>query len=249
MTENRISYFQEYIDTCAKQCQYVGQGNPLSDILIIGMEPAIITSSPTEVIKNNIKNEQYVISNSVDLEKLVKDKKSFKGNHTWKVYQKLINRVFDFSDNKPFIDFEKYAYTTEMNNWVSKSKIINSKNRKYFNAILLERQELFKNSNFIQDFPVVILACGDYIDNNGVDRRERRIDYTFGVEFDSDGEHVILSPRGKQYKYWVHHSLDRRRLAIHTRQLSGCIPNSFLDDIADTIKYHLGNKFSNCIIK
>lgn len=242
MTENRLSYFQEYINTCAKQCQYVGQGNPLSSILIIGMEPAINTSFPTEAIKDNIKNEQDAISNGFDLEKLVKDKKSFKGNHTWKVYQKLIDRVFDFSDNKPLIDFEKYAYTTEMNNWASKRKMINSKNRKNFNAILLERRELFKNSNFIQDFPVVILACGNYINNNGTDIKDRQIDYTFHVKYDTNGLRIIPSPKGMPYKYRTHHSLDGKRLVIHTRQLSGCIPNSFLNDIAKTIKDHLGIK-------
>jgi hypothetical protein len=241
MKTERLSYFLDYIETCAKQNQYVGQGNPLANILIIGMEPAINTTSPAEVIRNNIKSEKDALCNGCDnLDKLIKDKKSFKGNHTWKVYQKLVDMVFDYSENKPFIDFEKYTYTTEMNNWASKHQMIHSKNKKFFNYPLLERRRLFKESSFIQDFPVVILACGNYIINKGVDRIDRQIDYTFHVKFDVDGEHTILSPKGKQYKYWTHHSSDEKRLVIHTRQLSGCIPNSYLSDIANTIKTHIG---------
>ena len=94
--------------------------------------------------------------------------------------------------------------------------------------------ELFKESKFIQSFPVVVLACGSYIVNQG---SNRQIGNTFGVSFQKVG-----LPDSTQ-NYWIHYDgLDydkSNKLVIHTRQLSGPINNELLFSIGNPIKSFL----------
>ena len=125
-----------------------------------------------------------------------------------------------------------------MNNWTGKRKIITSTNINTFKNVLEERRKLFKDSKFIQSFPVTILACSNYIVNNDEDRQ---IDNTFDVTYDTYGEHRIISPKGKAYHFWTHHSSDGKRLVVHTRQLSTDIPSNMIEKLAETINAHLIN--------
>ena len=236
----RMQAFEEFVSVCDStkygEKQIIGQGNPKSDILIVGMEPAIEADDPNQVILNNIKKGQDGLkSKNEDLYCFTNHRRAdFKGNHTWKIYQKLIDYIqYGHPKYEPELDFEKYAFTTEMNNWVSKRKAINSGNRELFNKKLAQRRRLFKESAFIQDFPVVILACGDYIINQG---DNRQIDDTFDVEFEEK-----LPSQDDTYKFWTHtnKNKDGKRLVIHTRQLSGAIPNRMLELMAKVIKAHL----------
>ena len=238
----RLQAFEAFVNACDStkygEKQWVGQGNPQANILIVGMEPAINSDAPENVIMENIKWVKDCLA--TDITKLecrnirrsdVDDKgiKKFRGNHTWIVCQKLINFIYQ-RQSSDFLDFGKYTFATEMNNWVSKRKAINSKNRELFEKKLLDRRKLFKESQFIQDFPVVILACSNYIVNN---KKERQIDDTFEVKFDADGA------KGERYRFWTHHSQDRKRMVIHTRQLSSAIPDDMLKSISMIIREHL----------
>ena len=232
----RMQAFEEFVKVCNStkygEVQLVGQGNPQSDILLVGMEPAIDLkeNTPEDVIRINAEHckntENYGGT---------RQRTDFKGNHTWIVYQKLIDYIrYGSPQNEPILDFEKYAFTTEMNNWVSKNKAINSGNRDLFEEKLAQRRKLFKESAFIQDFPVVILGCSDYIINfNNV----RQIDDTFDVKFIK--EYEVKTQKDASYKFWTHNSSDGKRLVIHTRQLSGAIPDIFLESMAKVIKEHL----------
>ena len=232
----RMQAFDGYVKVCDSkkygEIQLVGQGNPKADILLVGMEPAIDPGmkSIEEVIQTNVnhfKNEGSFYD--------IRPRADFKGNHTWKVYQKLIDYIrYGHPKYEPELDFEKDVFTTEMNNWVSKRKAIKSNNRDLFDAKLAQRRRLFKESAFIQDFPVVILACGDYIINYG---DTRQIDDTFGVKFIK--EEITKSPKGNLFKFWYHESKDGKRIVIHTRQLSSALPNSILELMAKVIKAHL----------
>ena len=232
----RIQAFDDYVKVCDSkkygEIQLVGQGNPKADILLVGMEPAIDPGmkSIEEVIQTNVnhfKNEGSFYG--------IRPRADFKGNHTWKVNQKLIDYIrYGHPKYEPELDFEKDVFTTEMNNWVSKRKAIKSNNRDLFDAKLAQRRRLFKESAFIQDFPVVILACGDYIINYG---DTRQIDDTFGVKFIK--EEITKSPKGNLFKFWYHESKDGKRIVIHTRQLSSALPNSMLELMAKVIKKHL----------
>ncbi len=76
----------------------------------------------------------------------------------------------------------------------------------------------------------VILACSYYIHNTEGDWQ---INNTFGVTFDEpDGKRIIGG-----MKYYIHHSKDRKRLVIHTRQLSQ-YSNELLRSMANTIRKH-----------
>jgi hypothetical protein len=238
--EEKLQFFCEFVKTCDEHNQYIGQGNPTSNILIVGMEPAIGSGNPKEEIRGNIEWVKECMN--TDIQKLYcmdLQRTTFKGNHTWKVYQKLIDFIKEgHSTCGPFLDFGKFAFATEMNNWTGKRKIITSTNINTFKNVLEERRKLFKDSKFIQSFPVTILACSNYIVNNDEDRQ---IDNTFDVTYDTYGEHRIISPKGKAYHFWTHHSSDGKRLVVHTRQLSTDIPTNMIEKLAETINAHLIN--------
>ena len=48
----RLKYFQEYIETCEIKNEYVGLGNPLADILLIGKEPSLNINAQEHIQKN-----------------------------------------------------------------------------------------------------------------------------------------------------------------------------------------------------
>ena len=61
------------------------------------------------------------------------------------------------SERDYYIDFLRYTFTIEINDAPNKN-IANADK-----SSLNKRKMLFKNSGFIQNFPVVILACSNYI--------------------------------------------------------------------------------------
>ena len=152
---------------------------------------------------------------------------------TWSKYQKIIDAAYP---NRKHIagklDFEEMAFCTELNNVCAHHSADAPKDT------IGPKLKLFKESKFIQSFPVVVLACGSYIVNQ---RNNRQIDDTFGVTFRKTG-----LPDAAQ-KYWIHYdghvSEIPRKIVIHTRQLSGPITNELLFSIGNSIKNFLG---SNC---
>ncbi len=233
---DRKDLFRRFVEVCSNENQWIGQGNPLADILIIGREPAIQAADNDDLteIKKNISWNQ----NGLETGKyhIIQVKRTdCKGGHTWLKYQKLTDYVYNDGEikNNEFLNFEYKVFTSEANNTVS-IRTYNAKNA------LEKRKKMFKKSecDFIRSFPVTILACGDYYTNND---KVREIDSIFDVKFDSDGEIVVYSQKGKPYKFWVHHNSDRTRILIHTRQLSTDIPDIYLNAIAEEIKIHLMN--------
>ena len=230
---DRSELFTRFVNVCDKENQWVGQGNPLSDILIVGKEPAIQSDDDKKDIRDNIRwNLNGLESGKYHV---VQVKRSdCKGGHTWQKYQTLIDYIYKGElSNSETLDFESRVLTTEANNTVSK-RTFNAK--KAFE----ERKKMFilSECDFIRNFPVTILACGNYYTNND---KIREIDTIYDVTFDVEGgERVMFSHKGKPYKFWIHHNADRSRLLIHTRQLSTDIPNDFLEAIAKEIKMHLG---------
>ena len=167
---NREKLFEEYFRECRiEPKQFCGQGEKNSDILIVGKESTQVT-----VAKNHTLCEREKGCGVFRDE----DKK----NDTWCNYQTLIDYVYEgIKPHKPERkwDFEKYAFTTELN--PRESKRTSNPDKKTRDAIS-ERLKLFQRSEFIQTFPVVILACSNYIQNKGVGE-ERQIDTTFGVKY------------------------------------------------------------------
>jgi hypothetical protein len=83
------------------------------------------------------------------------------------------------------------------------------------------RKQFFKENQFFQDFPVVILACSNYI--TGVE-----IEDVFNVNFDRQ------CGSGKQL-FWTHYNSDKTKLVIHTRQLSTNVSDELLKEIAKEV--------------
>ena len=209
--EDREKLFEEFLEACRNK-QICGQGKFDANILLIGQEPYCV---------HEIKGKE--------LTELLYDNYSKCRNHsccyiheskgqspTWKNYQKLIDHILpDKPKDNSILDFEHYAFTTELNSIPRPHKVLDSQTK----DSIKERLILFKKSQFIQSFPVIILACGNYIKNHG-EGANRQIDYTFGVEFDGELKGRYKSEQGKLW-FTTHHSRsDERKLVIHTWQFS-----------------------------
>ena len=202
---DRENLFEEFINKCDKEPQkFCGQGNPNADILIIGKES---TDTSEELIREKIMLCKDKINR--DAPRLI-DRK----NKTWANYQTLLDEIYHRKSNYPDKwDFEQCAFTTELSS-------VPRKRSNYSEAKLSIQDRLcfFKDSKFIQSFPVIILACGGYIKNQG-ERTDRQIDYTFGVEFDGELKGWHKNKNGKLW-FTTHHSRDKQKLVIHTWQFS-----------------------------
>lgn len=224
-TDERKEAFKQYIETCMNKSEQepIGIGNPYAKILLIGKESSLTGKPNVEVDNRNVKR----CFENDDLENLFEQPRHHVANHTWNIYQKLIDQVRGYAcTNKEKNDFCRDAFTTEINNTVCQNT------RK---AVRKLRIETFKNSEFIKGFPVIILACSNYIRN---EEGNWQINDTFDVTFDEvDGAHTY--PSSKTNWYFTHHSKDGKRLVIHTRQLSQNCMNQLVSDIAEEIKKHL----------
>ena len=232
---DREQLFEEFITNCenSKPIQFPGQGNPNKDILIIGKESTDVTDG---LILDKIR---------LCRDKIMRDapREIKQSNDTWMNYQHLCDLIYRRKSNYPnYWDFEKEcAFTTELNN--NPSKRTSNPNKETKKAIA-KRLKLFKESDFIQSFPVVILACSNYITNHG-EGDNRQIDGTFNVEYDGEnngGEHYFTSMN----RFFTHHNIvDTKffkageKLVIHTRQLSQNIKEDMLIDMAKVIRKHL----------
>ena len=258
--------FKAFVEKCIENNQFVGFGNPSEKVLIIGKEVSTdkqsdkaidkqntvsINQNPKEWCENINKNiSQSDVPTWHYIEKLPLCKVNnnplfpWKGtlkkdtSDTWEKYQKLHDIIFkgeiDYDNNK-IIDFPEDFFITEMNQNGSRTTSDAQKASDFKNNLEFRKNNLI-NSSFIRSFPVIILACSDYIKNND---KIREIDDIFGVKYDGD----------KNGKYWyskanwfyTHHNTDNSKLVIHTRQLSANVKNELLKDMAEVIREHLNH--------
>lgn len=212
---------------------FIGTGNPNANILLVGKESAIAKNNVDGqewYAKNAIEWEQHIEKNSCEVlsysipkDHVFREKKSW-GRNTWSKYQKLSTFIFNAEPKPYFIDFLKNIFTTEINDSPEKQTSTADKSK------LNERKLLFRDSNFIQNFPVVVLACSDYIKNN---ERIREIDEIFGVKY-YDGKTYT-----KSNWFFSHYNHDKTKLVIHTRQLSANVKPELLKDMGEVIRKHL----------
>ena len=238
----RLQAFDDFIKACEStmyggENQWVGCGNPLSPILIIGKEPANDMTTDEEIskeIEDNVKKVRCCFDNG-DLARLFIQKYNPTRGSTWRRYQCLIDYIMYGEvierKEKQNLPFGMWAFITEMNNTTSKNTRTAKKKLEY-------RKKLFADSKFIRDFPIVILACGkDYINN---DEDHWEINNIFNVEFKMDGG--AHEEFGKGYEFYLHYSTDSNRLVIHTQQISRFLGDDPLKSMAYIIRKHLRNK-------
>ena len=238
---DREKLFKEFLEECKKNNQICGAGNPYAQILLVGQEHR--SDKPIESEKEwqdyLDENYRYCETNNpwiITDENSDLLRKYQNSTPTWSSYQHLIEEVF--CERKKRVlqgdkDFEFDAFTTELNNEAKPSSRVKGKDeRKKLRERIEARLEVFKNSDYIKSFPVIILACGGYIIN---DDKVREIDNTF---------HVTFSERFNFSKgnWFCTHYDDKNpnRLVIHTRQLSNGVSYEMIDKkMAPIIRDHL----------
>ena len=208
--------FKELVGKGVNEDFYIGHGNPNARILFVGKEAAI-DSDDLQKNSNYLSNAQswktHIEKKTCEVLSYIPEDKALRmTGHTWRKYQKLHDYIYiktAAAEDKYRIDFLENIFTTEMND--SPSKWTQAAQQKIdFKERLDKRRNTFFKSDFIKHFPVIILACGNYIRN---DDKERQIDNTFGVEF-------ITSEISQGLPFWIHLNKKKNKLVIHTRQLS-----------------------------
>lgn len=148
--------------------------------------------------------------------------KELKEGQTWRKYQKLHDLIFlnDISSIKEKeIDFHNNFFLTEMNS--SPAKFTKDADK----SGIPNRKQFFKESSFFQNFPVIILACSNYINGNEI---ENIFNVTFNKQCGTE----------KQL-FWTHYNSDKTKLVIHTRQLSTNVSDNLLIEIATEVRNFL----------
>jgi|SRR5690554_1588273 len=222
---------------------YIGLGNPNAPILIIGQEPKIRkqdlqgiekhSENAEEWMRNIENNKPQINSYFVDENHIFRKERSW-GSNTWSKYQTLNNFIFQRERKPYYIDFLEDVFTTEMNESPAENNVISDK------ISIPNRKRLLQDSPFIQNFPVVILACSQYIKNTP---ENPEINNTFGVTYDGDESGKHEYSRGNWF--YTHHNEDRSKLVIHTRQLSNSVSPKLLEGIADKVREHLNKLKTN----
>jgi len=228
--------FKKFVINGVEKRYHIGTGNPNAQILFIGKESAI-TEDNTEGrnwYDRNAKDWQYHIENNtcemlsypIPEDHVFRREKSW-GKNTWSKYQRLTNHIFEKEVRPYHIDFLENVFTTEINDAPNKNTRTADKSK------LNERKLLLKESDFIQSFPVVVLACSNYIKNNE-DLRE--IDEIFGVKYKDEYPKRVYN---KTNWFFSHYNEDGTKLVIHTRQLSADVKADLLKDMSEVIRQHL----------
>lgn len=231
---DRENIFDNYLESCRSREEFCGQGNPNSDILIIGKEPYCRTECNEDENRKKRK-DNYDLCKDLNLRDAPREGKQ---SPTWLNYQYLIDLIYKRKTHENKVDFERFAFTTELN------KLARPKARldKETKDNIYERLLFFKESNFIQSFPVVILACGPFIKNTG-EGVDRQIDNTFNACYNKE----IKTTNG--YKFYTHYNKEDtqlikagEKLIIHTRQLSNFRRGDgkrLIEAMSETIHNHL----------
>lgn len=251
--------FIEFVNCCLDNKRYVGTGNPNSNILIVGKEVNIDIKQPDALNIQNLRNykknaldwdsniklslsqsevenwkfEEYLIDNNatnnpLHIFKSVKIQEHKEGA-TWRKYQKLSDFIFEGKFNRlndRQYDFQERLFLTELNDSPNRDTKTAKKDSIEF------RKHLFMDSPFIQEFPVVILSCSNYIWNYG-NGENRQIDNIFKVNF---REYHEVS---KTQQFWTHYNDAGTKLVIHTRQLSSNTSDLLLEKMATQIRQFL----------
>ncbi len=233
--------FNDLLEICDKNNEYVGLGNPNAKILIIGKEPGMelgtrITHGSAEFWKNNDYSKKYIPT----------DENLRNFNHTWQKYQKLyelilkkLNKCQEKSD-KYEINFVENVFTTELSNLVAPNTK-KAKEIEGFKSKLEKRKNLFFNSQFISNFPIVIIASSD---NQYIETYDGEVRELFKVNF------VKELNFGNSNKIWLHYSNnDKPKIVIHTRQLTNGASNELLEKIADLVVEFINENNINIKVK
>ena len=228
--------------TVKEEYKYIGTGNPLSEILIIGKEAGLSIEADQyryEIVENfnfwnnndnydveQIKERSNYYSPLYPYKGQILKKDDGKGNWgtstTWMNYQKLYNYIFEIKNNNK-INFHERIFITEVNSTPCK-KTINADT-----SSIKFRKEHLLSSSYIQNFPIVIVSGVGYFN---VTENENEIEKIFKVEYSE----VRYAGNKKSQPYWIHWNDDKTKLVINTYQLSISIADDLLREVAEIIR-------------
>jgi hypothetical protein len=254
--------FQNIVDYCKNNDLFIGFGNPNAKVLIIGKEQAYKSKAlpgsieflkeidenrhlenqrnqigwATNIADNIIPNWENMPTGFVNplyswgsQRNLANRKKiDVNGNevwnggtsHTYLKYQKLYQflRKEERSEN---ISFQQDFFLTELNDVATEYSFSGKELTTLRHTSIDNRKALFEKK-FFRNFPIVIIAAGHYPIQYGF-----KIEDIFKVKF--TGETVKVGG----YWYNKHFSTDKKRILIHTRQLSTDVTDELLKEIAN----------------
>ncbi|MFA7445333.1 MAG: hypothetical protein WCY89_05250 [Flavobacteriaceae bacterium] len=239
-----MSYKKSFLDLLGKSDdkEYVGLGNPNSNILFIGKE----AGAPADDYMFHGSVLSWKSGNNYGIRYEPSESKIKNLNHTWQKYQKLYNILFKDSVNlkeqqsKYEITFVEDIFTTELSNLPS-PKTSEAKKNSNFKPKLERRRKSFFNSEFIQEFQIVIIFA---LDNQYIESYNGEVTELFTV---SCTEPPIILDQG--VKIWVNRGVTlsgKPKIVIHTRQLatrSALNIDSLLEKISELVNdFKLENK-------
>ena len=252
----RTELFQNLLDNLSKKSEedyykYIGTGNPDADILIIGKEAAIDKEKQKSQFENEIENNFNAWKEILEDPKEVPyDPQNIQYNsplypyrgqvfkiddgqnrgtsRTWYNYQKLYNNIYPEKINEN-IDFHEGVFITEVNATPC------NKTRDADAETIQFRKDNILSSDFIKDFPVIILAGVGYFDtvkNSPGDLNE--IEKTFNVRF----QEKRIAKGNESQPYWIHRNEENKKpqLLINTYQLSMAVSDALLAEITELVK-------------
>ena len=230
MKENQ--YFEDILNTINEN-QYIGLGYPNAKILFIGKEAG--TEIETKIYHGSVKSWKEKEFNYFE-KYIPKEKKLRNLNHTWQRYQKLYDCILSnldkkrkFEKNDKYeINFIENVFTTELSN-LHAPNTKDAKKQKNFNQELKTRKNVFFQSDFIKQFPIIVIFASD---NKYIETYSGEVCELFNVKFDK------LHNQTAKDKIWIHSEIENEknpRLLIHIRQLTNRITTELIPNICDII--------------
>ena len=143
---------------------------------------------------------------------------------TWYEYQKLIDYIRGKARTKDhFIDFHRYCFSTDFSTICAlRSSGADSEKR----TLSIQRRLKLFSHDFFQQFPIVILPCGHYVRDHGINPWE-----LFHFQQQIEEEHIK--------KRWIniHKKEDGcPHILIHTMHFASSISKEYLSAIANLCK-------------
>lgn len=225
--------------------EYVGLGNPNAKILFIGKEAGIDIGS--EIFHGNTKSWKDNVFNYS--KRFIPEEPNLRNlNHTWQRYQKLYDAIMSKIGNidknqrkdKYEITFLENLFTTEFSNLPAKTTTT-AKKQNNFRTELKKRKQIFFNSKFIEQFPIIVIFAND---NDYIETYSGEVCELFKVKFKQ-----LYDYPGKD-KIWIHSEFipgEKPKLLIHTRQLTNSISKNLIDSISEVITNFIKANSLNCI--
>ncbi|MEB3074578.1 hypothetical protein [Capnocytophaga gingivalis] len=173
-------------------------------------------------------NPLYAYGNQFNKKDVRKEGKPYNGgtSSTYLNYEKLYEQLFLQGEKLERINFQKEFFITEFSDYPTKESYKNEDIEALRKQSIEERKPLFALP-FFKEFPIVIVAAGDYPDLYHID-----LEKTFDVIFKEE----IKVGRDR---YFLHFSKDNKRILIHTRQLSNSFSRELIPAIASEAKKFL----------